>query len=63
MTTATIKIALDDIVFCDYEQFLDTISTRAFGSDLATDISYIIVGYEGNTLMLEVTADTSVIDQ
>lgn len=59
--TGVVPIDLDTLVEdgFDYEQFLDAISERLTGSVLLQDISYRVVGHDGNTLHIEVHGDPS----
>lgn len=61
-----IKINLTDIIYSDFEQFLDTISEALVGNDLLMDTSYEIIGLcpeEKNTLFILIRGDaTSVLE-
>lgn len=58
-----VNIDLDDIISVDLEGFLDILSKRLTGSPLLMDISYEVVGNDGNTLKIKVTGDNSMIDE
>lgn len=57
-STFTVRVGLDEAVDLDLEGFLDLIAERA-GHPLLMDFTYKVVGHEGDTLILEVTGDTS----
>lgn len=54
-----VPVALNDIIACDLESFIDIMSQRLAGSDLLMDISWEVVGQEGDTLHLKVRGDSS----
>jgi len=61
--TKRISIELEEAIENDIEGFLDLLSERAFGSPLLMDTAYKIVRLDGESLILEVTGDVSMIDE
>ena len=57
-----VEVDLSDVIDNDLEGFLDLLSERAVNSPLLMDISYRIVGHDGDTLKIEVDGDTSALD-
>ena len=59
----TVAIGLEDIIHSNYENFLNDLSISAAGSELLEDISYTVIGFFNNTLIIEVTGDiTSILE-
>lgn len=63
MATRCCHVDVDELIERDLEQFLDLIAERAFGSVLASDLSYRVAGSKPSSgqLLLAVTADVSAI--
>lgn len=59
----TVEVDLAEVINTDPEGFLDLISERATGTVLLSDITTRLVGHRGETLILEVTGDTSMIEE
>lgn len=56
--TKIIDVTLGELIDRDLEEFLDLLADRAFGTILAEEIEYRVVGIAGDhTLKLEVTAN------
>lgn len=53
----TVTVDLSDVIDLDLEGFLDLISERAYGTPLAQDIEYEIVGHGLHSVQLEVVAN------
>lgn len=49
-----VDVELYEIIDNDFEGFLDILSERVSDTVLLTDISYRIVGHDGDTLKIEV---------
>jgi hypothetical protein len=54
-----VAVDLGDIIDRDLEGLLDELSMLLTGSELLMDITYTVVGHEGQTLWLEVTGDAT----
>lgn len=60
--TVTIDISLSAFIDNDLEGVLDLISNGATGSELLSDISYSVVGHQGDILKLKVTGSIESIE-
>jgi hypothetical protein len=60
--TVTIDMPLSDFIDNEFEGVLDLISEGATGSELLSDISYSVVGHDGDTLKIKVTGSIESID-
>lgn len=58
-----VQVELHEIIDYNLEGFLDLISERACKSPLLMDISYRVVGHDGDTLTIEVTSDDSMVNE
>ena len=59
--TGVVRVDIDKIIHCDQDEFLDLLSNALTGSDILGDIAYRVVGHDGNTIRIEVTADPSLV--
>lgn len=57
--TALVTVDLDEVIHGSQESVLDLLSRAAVGSELLQDISYEVVGGQGDTLVLSVSGDVS----
>ncbi len=57
--TGTVPVDLSEIIEGDLESFLDLLSEKVTGTELLTDITYEIVGFEEAILFIKVTGDVS----
>jgi hypothetical protein len=57
--TGIVKVTLQEVINTDAEGFLDRLGEELVGSSLLMDISYEVVGNNGNTLLIQVTGDPS----
>ena len=59
----TVEIDLAEVIHLDHEGFLDLVSEKATGSLLLSDINTKLIGHRGETLILQVTGDASMIKE
>ena len=57
--SGVVAVHLGDIIDRDHEGLLDELSLLLTGSELLMDITYSVVGHEGDTLWLEVAGDAT----
>jgi hypothetical protein len=58
-----VKVALNEIIKCNLESFMDLLSTLAIGDDTLADISYKVIGFEDdNVIVFSVIGDTTEYD-
>lgn len=57
--TAVARVPLDFIVNADPDDFLNELGEQMIDSTLIQGVQYRIVGYDGNDILLRVTADIS----
>lgn len=56
-----VRVDLHEIIDTDLEGFIDLCSERLVGSTLLMDVNYRIVGVEGETLLIDVSGDPSMV--
>jgi len=60
--TVDVHVELEQFIGNDREGVLDVLSEAATGTELLGDISYKVVGHEGDTLHIEVSGDIELVD-
>jgi len=49
----TVVVSLKELIENHYEEFVDLISTKLVGNQLLTDISYEVVGSNGDNILIK----------
>jgi len=60
--TVQVEVDLSEFIDNDLEGVLDLLSEEATGTEVLSDISYLIVGHQGNVLSIQVTGSIGMID-
>lgn len=57
-----VEVDLSEIIDNNLEGVLDVLSEKATGTEVLSNISYSVVGHQGNTLTVRVTGSIEIID-